>query len=192
MAVVKHQTDLVRTEELNVPELLVIEGIGDDDHFFCIPKRTFPQCPKCGCGEIRNQGNMHRDYLDIIPRNDDAAVITLSLEFRKNKCLSPGCGCVFYPSFSFASPYSRTTHRLENAVVRMILEDGYSYSDVDGSGNWKRIQRVSPDGSRGFRVMIRSSSGALSDGERSFVFSLQSLQSASYWNNVLNTSSYLA
>ena len=43
MAVVRHQSDPVRTEELGLSELLVIEGIGDDDHFFCVPKRTFPQ-----------------------------------------------------------------------------------------------------------------------------------------------------
>ena len=142
MAVVRHQSDPVRTEELGLSELLVIEGIGDDDHCFCVPKRTFPQCPKCGSDKIRNQGNMQRDYLDIIPRDDDAAVITISLEFRKNKCLSPGCGCVFYPSFTFASRYSRTTHRLENAVVRMILQDGYSYSDVSEMLEWKLSKQV--------------------------------------------------
>ena len=142
MAVVRHQSDPVRTEELGLSELLVIEGIGDDDHCFCVPKRTFPQCPKCGGDKIRNQGNMQRDYLDIIPRDDDAAVITISLEFRKNKCLSPGCGCVFYPSFTFASRYSRTTHRLENAVVRMILQDGYSYSDVSEMLEWKLSKQV--------------------------------------------------
>ena len=142
MALAKHQTDPDRTKELDLPELLVIADVGDFDHFFCVPKRTFPQCPKCGSDEIRNQGNMRRDYFDIIPRNDDAAVITISLEFRKNKCLSPGCGCVFYPSFTFASRYSRTTHRLENAVVRMILQDGYSYSDVSAMLEWKLSKQV--------------------------------------------------
>ncbi len=142
MAAAKRRTDSSRTDELGLNELLVLADIGDEDHFFCVPKRTFQTCPTCGSSKIRNQGNMHREYLDIIPRDDDAAVITISLEFRKNKCLSPGCGCVFYPSFTFASRYSRTTHRLENAVVRMILQDGYSYSDVSAMLEWKLSKQV--------------------------------------------------
>ena len=140
MAVVRHQSDPVRTEELGLSELLVIEGIGDDDHFFCVPKRTFPQCPKCGSDKIRNQGNMQRDYLDIIPRDDDAAVITISLEFRKNKCMNPDCNCVFYPEIPFAGRYSRTTHRLENAIVRMVIRGCLSFTEsaivAETRGSW--------------------------------------------------------
>ena len=128
MTVVRRRTDPARTDELGLSELLVLADIGDEDHFFCVPKRTFQQCPTCGGSKIRNQGNMHREYLDVIPRDDDAAVITISLEFRKNKCMLPDCGSVFYPSFSFASRYSRTTHRFDNVVVRMILEEGLSYT----------------------------------------------------------------
>lgn len=124
----KQETDAKRTEELNLPELFVLAGQGDSDHFFCVPGRTVPRCPACGGIRIRNQGNMRRNLLDIIPRGDDAAVITLTLEFRKSKCLTPGCGCVFRPSFSFTGRYSRTTRRLEDVIVRMILEDGLSYS----------------------------------------------------------------
>ena len=34
------------------------------------------------------------------------------------------------PDFSFASPYARTTRRLDNAVVRMVLRGGRSYAEV--------------------------------------------------------------
>lgn len=63
------------------------------------------------------------DNLDVIRRGDDVALITASLEFRKSKCEAFGCGRMYYLDFSFASPYVRTTRRLDNAVVRMILQE---------------------------------------------------------------------
>lgn len=128
----KYDIDGRRTRELNLPELLVVAGKGGRDHFYCIlvPSKARQGCPRCGNPAVRNQGNMHRDYLDVIRRGDDAALITVSLEFRKSKCEAPGCGCVYYPEFSFASPYARTTHRLDNAIVRMVLRGGCSYAEV--------------------------------------------------------------
>ena len=121
-----------RTKELNQPELLVVSGKGDKDHFFCIlvPDKAYPNCPRCGNPVIRNQGNMHRDFWDVIPRGEDAAVISITLEFRKNKCGAPGCGCVYYPEIEFASPYARTTRRLDDAIVRMVLRGGWSYTEI--------------------------------------------------------------
>ena len=80
------------------------------------------------CGS--QSGNIHRDYLDVICRGDAAALITVSLEFRKRKCEGPGCGCVYYSDFSFASPYARTTRRLDNTVVHVVLRGGCSYAEV--------------------------------------------------------------
>ena len=120
MSVEKREIDGTRTSELSLPELLVLAHAGNRDHFYCVPAHEPVCCSKCGSLRIRNQGKMHRDYIDVIRRNRSAAVIDVTVEFQKNKCLSPSCGRVFYPSFSFASPYSRTTHRLENAVVRMV------------------------------------------------------------------------
>ena len=126
----KYEIDVLRTLELHLPGVLVIAGKGDPSHLFCIHSSSAdkPCCPKCGSVRVRNQGNMHRQYLDVVPRGDDIAAITVDLEFRKSKCLSLDCGCVFYPEISFAGPYSRTTRRLEDAIVRMVLEGGYSYS----------------------------------------------------------------
>lgn len=128
----KYEIDERRTRELNLQELMVVKDKGDQNHFFCIliPSKARPRCPRCGNPTARNQGNMHRDFLDVIRRGKDAALVTISLEFRKSKCEAPGCGCVYYPEFSFASPYSRTTRRLDNAVVRMVLRGGYSYTEV--------------------------------------------------------------
>ena len=128
----KFEIDERRTKELDLPELLVVKDKGDRNHFFCIlvPSKARPACPRCGNPVVRNQGNLHRSYLDVIRRGDDVALITVSLRFRKSKCEAPGCGCVYYPDFSFASPYARTTRRLDNAVVRMVLRGGCSYAEV--------------------------------------------------------------
>ena len=138
----KYEVDKRRTRELGLPELQVISGKGDRNHFFCalVPAKARPCCPRCGNPEVRNQGNMHRDYLDVIPRGDNVAIITITFEFGKAKCLSPDCGCVYYPKIAFASPYARTTRRVDNAIVRMILRGGCSYAEVAGQfeGNLSR------------------------------------------------------
>ena len=128
----KYEIDEQRTRELGLPELLVVAGKGNRDHFYCIlvPSKARPGCPRCGNSVVRNQGNIHRDYLDVICRGDDAVLVTVSLEFRKSKCAALGCGCVYYPDFSFTSLYARTTRRLDNAVVRMVLRGGCSYAEV--------------------------------------------------------------
>ena len=128
----KYTVNEKRTRELNIRELLVVSGKGNKNQFHCILKssKELIHCPHCGGIEIRNQGNMHRDYLDIIPRGEDVAFITVSLEFQKSKCLAENCGRVFYPRITFASPYARTTHRLEDVLVRMILLEGYSYTEI--------------------------------------------------------------
>ena len=127
-----YEIDERRTAELKQPELLVISGRGDSDHFCCIlvPSKARPGCPRCGNPLIRNQGNLHRDFLDVIRRGDDAAVVTISLEFRKSKCVAAHCGRVYYPEYSFASPYARTTRRLDDAIVRMVLRGGLSYAEI--------------------------------------------------------------
>lgn len=126
------EIDEQRTKELGIPELIAVSGEGDENHFFCrlVPEIELPKCPRCGMLLGRNQGKMHRDFLDAFRRDNDAAVITISLEFRKRKCEAPGCGCVYYPELSFASPYARTTRRLENAIVRMVLRGGCSYAEI--------------------------------------------------------------
>lgn len=140
----KYEIDERRTKELDLPELLVEKGKGERNHFFCIllPSKARPGCPRCGNPAVRNQGKIRRDYLDVIRRGDDAALITVSLEFRKSKCEASGCGCVYYPEFSFASPYARTTRRLDNAVVRMVLRGGCSYSEVAGELEGKLSRQV--------------------------------------------------
>lgn len=132
MSIKKYEIDRRRTKELGQPELQVISGKGGRNHFFCtlIPAKARPCCPRCGNPEVRNQGNIHRDYLDVIPRGDDIAIITITFEFRKAKCLSPDCGCVYYPEITFASPYARSTRRVDNAIVRMVLRGGCSYSEI--------------------------------------------------------------
>lgn len=140
----KCKIDQQRTKELNIPELLVMSGKGDQDHFFCVlvSSKAHLGCPHCGNSAVRNQGNIHRDYLDIIRRDDDAALVIVSLEFRKNKCVSPGCGCVYYPEFSFASPYARTTRRLEDVIVRMVLRGGCSYAEISEELKGKLSRQV--------------------------------------------------
>ena len=127
-----YEIDERRTMELKQPELLVVSGRGDVDHFCCVlvPSKARPGCPHCGNPLIRNQGNMHRDFWDVIRRDDDAAVVTISLEFRKSKCVAADCGRVYYPEYSFASPYARTTRRLDDAIVRMVLRGGLSYAEI--------------------------------------------------------------
>ena len=85
---------------------------------------------RCGNPLIRNQGNMHRDFWDVIRRDDDAAVVTISLEFRKRKYVATDCGRVYYPEYSFASPYARTTRRLDDVIVRIVLRGGLSYAEI--------------------------------------------------------------
>lgn len=127
-----YKIDMRRTKELNLPELLVLAGEGDDAHYYCIPNPDMlhPVCPACGYSVVRNQGNLNRDFLDGFKRNREGVFVTLSVRFRKYRCMSHNCGRIFYPEFTFASPYARTTHRLEDAIVRSILEMGYSYSQV--------------------------------------------------------------
>ena len=105
-----YEIDERRTTELKQPELLVVSDRGDVDHFCCIlvPSKARPGCPRCGNPLIRNQGNLHRDFLDVIRRGDDAAVVTISLEFRKSKCVAVDCGRVYYPEYSFARYLSQT------------------------------------------------------------------------------------
>ena len=131
MQVGKYEIDAQRTVELSLSGTLVESGKGDPDHFFCVPLSVVNQsvCPKCGCTSLRNQGSIRRSYLDVIPRGDDAAVITVTIEFRKNKCMNPDCNCVFYPEIPFAGRYSRTTHRLENAIVRMVIRGCLSFTE---------------------------------------------------------------
>lgn len=127
----KYEIDAQRTVELSLSGTLVESGKGDPDHFFCVPLSVVSQtvCPRCGCSNLRNQGSIQRSYLDVIPRGDDAAVITVTIEFRKNKCMNPDCNCVFYPEIPFAGRYSRTTHRLENAIVRMVIRGCLSFTE---------------------------------------------------------------
>ena len=68
----KYEIDERRTRELGLPELLVVAGKGNRDHFYCIlvPSKARPGCPRCGNPVVRNQGNIHRDYLDVIRRGD--------------------------------------------------------------------------------------------------------------------------
>ena len=131
MQVGKYEIDAQRTVELSLSGTLVESGKGDPDHFFCVPLSVVSQtvCPRCGCSTLRNQGSIQRSYLDVIPRGDDAAVITVTIEFRKNKCMNPDCNCVFYPEIPFAGRYSRTTHRLENAIVRMVIRGCLSFTE---------------------------------------------------------------
>ena len=135
----KYKIDRKRTAELNQPELQVLAGRGDKDHFHCvlISSKARPACPYCGSANIRNQGTVHREYLDLIKRNDDVEPITVSLEFRKSKCMREGCGTVYYPEFSFASPYARTTRRLDDVIVRMVLAGSLSYTEIAYALNGK-------------------------------------------------------
>ena len=142
MQVGKYEIDAQRTVELSLSGTLVESGKGDPDHFFCVPLSVVSQtvCPRCGCSNLRNQGSIQRSYLDVIPRGDDAAVITVTIEFRKNKCMNPDCNCVFYPEIPFAGRYSRTTHRLENAIVRMVIRGCLSFTEsaivAETRGSW--------------------------------------------------------
>lgn len=124
--------DVLKTIELHLPGVLVTVGKTARDYYNCVlaPSREDCCCPRCKGTYIRNQGNMNRCYLDAFLRDDDVAVVTISLKYRKSKCMSPNCGCVFYPEIPFASPYSKCTHRLEDAIVRLLLEEGSSYSTV--------------------------------------------------------------
>ena len=127
---IREEIDESRTRELNISELRVISSEGTNVHFYCIPSHEIRKCPKCGGIKLRDQGIRSRDFLDAIPRDDDAVVITITVVFRKYKCSAPGCGTVFSPSFAFANSYSRMTHRLENAIVRMVMEDGLSFTNI--------------------------------------------------------------
>ena len=168
----KVEIDAQRTVELSLPGTLVESGKGDPDHFFCVPLSVVSQtvCPRCGCSNLRNQGSIQRSYLDVIPRGDDAAVITVTIEFRKNKCMNPDCNCVFYPEIPFASRYSRTTHRLENAIVRMVIRGCLSFTEsaellerklsrqVVGQIYHRRVQELETDPteeSDWFRLLLR-------------------------------------
>ena len=140
----KYVIDKLRTKELNQPELLVVSDKGDKDHYYCllVPSKARPGCPFCGNYVIRNQGNIHRDYLDVIRRSDEAAVVTVSLEFRKYKCMAANCGRVYYPEYSFASPYARTTRRLDDTIVRMVLRGGLSYAEIADELEGKLCRQV--------------------------------------------------
>lgn len=131
MNIWNYYIDEERTAELNIPEVLVVAGKGDRDHFYGVLKRNrnYRRCPRCGSVESRNQGNFQRSFLDAIPRDDDAVVITVTVEYRKSKCMSPECGCVYYQDIPFAVPYARTTRRLDDAIVRMVLRGGLSYTE---------------------------------------------------------------
>ena len=129
----KPKIDIRRTQELGLSELLVLADKGDEESFSCIPAPTKAvwRCPKCGSRKVRNQGNMHRKFLDIVPRREDVAIVTVSLNYTRYKCLSPECGAVFYPEFTFASPYSRTTLRLDDVIVKLTLMGCRSFSESE-------------------------------------------------------------
>ncbi len=122
----KPDIDEERTAELDLPELQVIAGKGDSEHFFCIPipTKAHPVCPRCGNSAARNQGKIRRNYYHVIPRGEKSNLVTISLEFRKHKCLASNCGCVYYPKFSFVSPYARTTRKLADVIVGLHIPQG--------------------------------------------------------------------
>lgn len=132
----KPEIDEKRTVELGLPELQVISGKGDAEHYFCIPipAKAHPVCPWCGNSVARDQGKIKRNYYHVIPKEEKPSIVTISLEFRKYKCLASNCGCVYYPKFTFASPYARTTRKLADVIVRLhiSLEEGepLSFSEI--------------------------------------------------------------
>ena len=126
-----YKIDVRRTKELKLPELLVLADRGDREHFYCVPnpEKVRVSCPHCGDTSVRIQGILHRNYLDAILREDESAIITVSLEFNKYRCTAPDCGCVFQPQFSFAAPYMRMTRRVADAIIKMV-DVGMPYSEI--------------------------------------------------------------
>lgn len=122
--------DPFRTELLGIPELTVLSGQGDDRHFFTVSCPVhLHYCPHCGGSELKNQGLQHRQYMDLCRDR----LVYIDYAYYKYKCLKPDCARVFSRPIAFAGPYGRTTHRLEDEIVRLVLEDDYSYSDISAA-----------------------------------------------------------
>lgn len=120
--------DKLRTEQLNLPGYSVLKDKGDATTFYIIS--DFPVekgCPDCHSRNVKYKSSRERTFIDSI-RSSDAPVINIVFKFSKYKCLD--CGRVYYPPVSFAAPYSRTTYRFDDMIVRAISTGKYSYQNI--------------------------------------------------------------
>lgn len=122
--------DEERSELLGQDELFVQKGKGSDTYYNAwLHDSEVEYCPHCGSDSVKKQDLFSKTYWDMVSINEKKKVIQLEYEFYKYRCLNKDCGHVFTKPVDFASRRDNVTFRLENEIVRRVL-NGDSYAQV--------------------------------------------------------------
>lgn len=121
-----------KTEDLGIPDLLVLESEGDDETFYTVHKRYFKKdkltCPACGSTKTRCSKVIKRKFKDVLWDSDDSFRI-IDVYFYQRYLRCDGCkDSVFPEEIDFGQKCCRYTNRLSD-----VLADGtfhYSYKKV--------------------------------------------------------------
>lgn len=113
--------DEKRTRQLGLPELWVQANCGDDYTYYAFPKwMGVPFCPRCGSADTTVHLARTRVLRDILPdAQDPVRFIELHFTYRSYQCSD--CKNVFTPTYRFAGPKARVTHRFEEFLVRAAM-----------------------------------------------------------------------
>lgn len=122
--------DLDRTALLDLDELFVIKGQGDNSNYFgWLQEQEVDCCPICGGGALKVQDLFPKTYYDIIDDHGNKRIITLIFQFYKYRCLNPACRHIFAKDIRFASQNDNVTYRLQDEIARSVI-NGSSYSEI--------------------------------------------------------------
>ena len=119
-----------RTALLDLDELFVIKGQGDNRNYFVwLQDQEVEHCPICGGDTIKNHDLFSKTYYDIIDDHGNKRIITMTFQFYKYRCLNPDCRHIFAKNISFASQNDNVTYRLEEEIARRVI-GGSSYTEI--------------------------------------------------------------
>lgn len=118
---VQAEVSSLKTEELGIPDLLVLDGEGDDDNFYAVHHRYFKDkksvCPACGSTKTRCSKVLKRKFKDIFWQDDDTYRV-FNLFFYQRYLRCDGCkDSVFPEDIDFAEKGCRYTNRLSDALA---------------------------------------------------------------------------
>lgn len=121
--------DEARTLELQIDELKVIAGLGDENHYTTVLEQDPVCCPRCRCIDIERKESRKRIFNDAIPiGNGKYRFAELTFIFNKYRCKNPECRHVFAQDVSFADATSKGTYRFSDAVAKSVM--GMSYRQL--------------------------------------------------------------
>ena len=113
--------DEKRTRQLGLPELWVQANCGDDVTSYAFPQwMSVPFCPRCGSADTTITLTRTRVLRDVLPDVlGPVRFIELHFTYRSYQCSD--CKNVFTPTYQFAGPKARVTHRFEEFLVRAAM-----------------------------------------------------------------------